>query len=176
MKRTLLPTIQFKKFNRALCVLDPYGLHLDLGSGAACRAVTEAVDLFIDFPVMDMNRNAIWRMPEQATPEEGIERMNRFWGDKSWKQAAYAKSDQGNFFPRLGLSNRTTRRSCKLSKSNSEKWQASSSSPILYRCGIGTTQLFITCSSLHRNLWQRRLSRTFSEKTQACVMIEFGPK
>ena len=29
LTRKLLPTIQFEKFNRALCLLDPYGLHLD---------------------------------------------------------------------------------------------------------------------------------------------------
>jgi three-Cys-motif partner protein len=46
---------------------------------------------------MDMNRNAIWRTPEAATPE-GIERMNRFWGDESWKQAAYAKKKQRSLF------------------------------------------------------------------------------
>jgi three-Cys-motif partner protein len=46
---------------------------------------------------MDMNRNAIWRAPENA-PEDGIERMNRFWGDESWHQAAYVESDQGNLF------------------------------------------------------------------------------
>jgi three-Cys-motif partner protein len=97
--RTLLPTIQFKKFNRALCVLDPYGLHLDW-EVVQLAGQSEAVDLFLNFPVMDMNRNAIWRMPEQATPE-GIERMNRFWGDESWKQAAYAKSKQRNLFSEL---------------------------------------------------------------------------
>ena len=26
---TILPKIEFKKFNRALCLLDPYALHLD---------------------------------------------------------------------------------------------------------------------------------------------------
>jgi len=46
---------------------------------------------------MDMNRNAIWRAPESA-PKDGIERMNRFWGNESWREAAYAESDQDNFF------------------------------------------------------------------------------
>lgn len=46
---------------------------------------------------MDMNRNAIWRNPENV-PHEGIERMNRFWGDYSWKEAAYAESPQQNLF------------------------------------------------------------------------------
>jgi three-Cys-motif partner protein len=34
-------------------------------------------------------------------PPTGIERMNRFWGDESWKQAAYAKSKQGSPFSEL---------------------------------------------------------------------------
>jgi three-Cys-motif partner protein len=43
--------------------------------------------------------NAIWRSPDKATPN-GLKRMNRFWGDESWREAAYAESDQGNFFGR----------------------------------------------------------------------------
>ena len=32
----LLPTINYAKFNRALCLFDPYGLHLNLaGNGAS---------------------------------------------------------------------------------------------------------------------------------------------
>jgi len=44
---------------------------------------------------MDMNRNAIWRNPEKV-PQDGVERMTKFWGDDSWRQAAYAESPQGN--------------------------------------------------------------------------------
>ena len=31
-------------------------------------------------------------------PQGGIERMNRFWGDETWKEAAYAESPQFEFF------------------------------------------------------------------------------
>ncbi len=58
---------------------------------------SKAVDMFLNFPVMDMNRNAIWRNPEKV-PQGGVERMTKFWGDGSWEQAAYAVSRQGNFF------------------------------------------------------------------------------
>jgi three-Cys-motif partner protein len=58
---------------------------------------SKAIDLFLNFPVMDMNMNAIWHTPENA-PKGGVERMNRFWGDESWRQAAYVESDQGNLF------------------------------------------------------------------------------
>jgi three-Cys-motif partner protein len=92
----LLPKIRFEMFNRALCLLDPYGLHLDwevmLEAGQS-----RAVDMFLNFPVMDMNRNAIWRNPDLA-PQNGVERMTRFWGDETWKQAAYEESPQYEFF------------------------------------------------------------------------------
>jgi three-Cys-motif partner protein len=96
LTKELLPEIQFEKFNRALCLLDPYGLHLDWDvmyrAGQSC-----AIDMFLNFPVMDMNRNAIWRQPENV-PDAGIQRMNRFWGDESWRSAAYAESAQGKFW------------------------------------------------------------------------------
>lgn len=92
LTRELLPTIQYEKFNRALCLLDPYGLDLDwdviLQAGQS-----GAVDMFLNFPVMDMNRNAIWRAPDKA-PAGGVDRMNKFWGDDSWRHAAYAAPRQ----------------------------------------------------------------------------------
>jgi three-Cys-motif partner protein len=100
LTQKLLPTIQFEKFNRALCLLDPYGLHLDW-EVMRQAGQSRAVDMFLNFPVMDMNRNAIWRNPERA-PRDGIERMTRFWGDESWKQAAYADSPQFEFFSTPG--------------------------------------------------------------------------
>jgi len=96
LTKTVLPTIQYKKFTRALCLLDPYALHLDweviLQAGQS-----QAVDMFLNFPVMDMNRNAIWRHPEKV-PQEGIDRMNKFWGDESWRSAAYVESKQQSLF------------------------------------------------------------------------------
>ena len=90
LTRTLLPTVQFEKFNRALCLLDPYGLHLDW-EVMRQAGQSRAVDMFLNFPVMDMNRNAIWTNPAQV-PKDGIDRMTRFWGDESWKQVARAQS------------------------------------------------------------------------------------
>jgi len=81
---------------RALCLLDPYGLDLEWNVMRAAGR-SKAVDMFLNFPVMDMNRNVIWKDPNKV-PSGGIERMTRFWGDESWKQIAYAKSPQGNLF------------------------------------------------------------------------------
>jgi three-Cys-motif partner protein len=74
LTQEVLPKIQYKKFTRNLCLLDPYAPQLDweviLQAGQS-----QAVDMFLNFPVMDMNRNAIWRHPENV-PKTGIERMN----------------------------------------------------------------------------------------------------
>jgi three-Cys-motif partner protein len=77
MINELLPTIHFNRFNRALCLLDPYGLDLDwdLDWDVILQAgQSRAVDMFLNFPVMDMNRNAMWRDPDKA-PAGGIDRI-----------------------------------------------------------------------------------------------------
>ena len=94
--KQLLPTIQFEKFNRALCLLDPYGLHLDW-EVIKQAGRSRAVDMFLNFPVMDMNRNAFWRDFE-GVPQDGIDRMTRFWGDESWKGVVYAEGPQQDLF------------------------------------------------------------------------------
>ena len=96
LKNTLLPEIQFKHFKRALCLLDPYGLHLEW-EVIQQAGQSGAVDMFLNFPVMDMNRNAIWRNPDKVSTS-GVARMTKFWGDESWRQAAYAESRQLGFF------------------------------------------------------------------------------
>jgi three-Cys-motif partner protein len=53
------------------------------------------VEIFLNFPVMDMNRNALWQNPDGVT-EEDRRRMTSFWGDESWREVAYSK--QGNLF------------------------------------------------------------------------------
>ena len=92
----LLPTIQYRNFNRALCLLDPYGLDLDWDV-IMQAGQSKAVDMFLNFPVMDMNRNAIWRNPEKV-PQSGVDRMTKLWGDQCWREAAYAESRQTSLF------------------------------------------------------------------------------
>jgi three-Cys-motif partner protein len=54
--------------------------------------------MFLNFPVMDMNRNALWRNPDKVSLEQG-RRLTRFWGDESWRQTAY--SNAANLFGEL---------------------------------------------------------------------------
>lgn len=85
----ILPNVKYERRNRALCLLDPYGLHLNW-EVILIAGQSNAIDMFLNFPIMDMNRNAIWRNPDKV-PLEGIKRMNKFWGDESWKEIAYTE-------------------------------------------------------------------------------------
>jgi three-Cys-motif partner protein len=90
--KKLLPTIKYDDYKRALCLLDPYGLHLDW-EVIKLAGQSGTVDMFLNFPIMDMNRNAIWREPEKASATD-LARMNLFWGDETWRNVAYAESKQ----------------------------------------------------------------------------------
>ena len=92
----LLPRFQYKNYDRLFCLLDPYGLQLNWEI-IAQMGESKIVDLVLNFPVMDMNRNAIWH-DQTKVPQWGIDRMNRFWGDKTWKDVAYKPTKQDNLF------------------------------------------------------------------------------
>lgn len=83
----VFPNIKYQHFRRGLCLLDPYGLDLnwDVVSEAAQM---KSIEIFINFPVMDMNRNVLWSNPQEVRGSD-IKRMNAFWGDDSWKNIAY---------------------------------------------------------------------------------------
>ena len=85
----IFPVIQNVSSSRALCVLDPYGLHLNWDVIQAAGH-SKRIEIFLNFPVGDMNRNALWRKPENVDPEQAA-RMTAFWGDETWRDAAYDK-------------------------------------------------------------------------------------
>lgn len=94
----VFPKVLYRDYKRGLCLLDPYGLHLkwevmkraaDLGT----------IEIFLNFPIMDMNRNALYKNFEIADEKQSA-RMTAFWGDESWKQIAYTEpAQQGLFGP-----------------------------------------------------------------------------
>jgi len=90
----IFPTLDYKSYRRALCLLDPYGLHLDWEVIRQAGQL-KTVDMFLNFPVMDINRNALWRNPDRVSTEQ-CSRMSAFWGDDSWRQVGYEKT-QGLF-------------------------------------------------------------------------------
>jgi three-Cys-motif partner protein len=87
---SVFPRARYENFRRALCLLDPYGLHLNwevIETAGRMRSV----EIFLNFPVMDMNMNVLWKNPDKI-PSDQAERMTAYWGDRSWRDAAYAKS------------------------------------------------------------------------------------
>ncbi|MEJ5260406.1 MAG: three-Cys-motif partner protein TcmP [Anaerohalosphaeraceae bacterium] len=89
--KEIFPTIQYSDYKRALCLLDPYGLHLNWEVMRAAGQ-SKAIEIFLNFPVMDMNRNVLWENPDKVSPEQA-DRLTSFWGDESWKKAAYKKQE-----------------------------------------------------------------------------------
>ena len=77
-------------------MLDPYGLHLKWEVLQKAGEMN-SLDIFLNFPTMDMNRTALWKNFD-AVDEENIKRMTAFWGDESWKDISYSVSPQQNFF------------------------------------------------------------------------------
>ena len=94
LPRDIFPRVSYERRERALCLLDPYNIDL---AWAVVESAGKArsIELFLIFMIMDANMNVLRRDPEAADPRQ-VERMNRFWGDASWRQVAYSTS--GNLF------------------------------------------------------------------------------
>ncbi len=91
---TVFPRAKYSDYRRALCLLDPYGLHLKWDVMQTAGQM-KSIDIFLNFPVADMNRNVLWKNPDKVDPDQAS-RLTAFWGDDSWRQAAY--NTTGNLF------------------------------------------------------------------------------
>ena len=88
LPKEVFPRATYERYARALCLLDPYNIDL------SWEVVQQAgqmgtVEIFLNFMIMDANMNVLRRDPDSADPAQ-VRRMNRFWGDESWRQAAYS--------------------------------------------------------------------------------------
>ncbi|MFO7650537.1 MAG: three-Cys-motif partner protein TcmP [bacterium] len=83
----VFPKVKFEDYQRALCLLDPYGLHLSWDVIQSAGRM-KSVEVFLNFPVMDMNMNVLWHRPDKVDPEQ-VARMTRYWGDESWRDSVY---------------------------------------------------------------------------------------
>lgn len=86
----VFPKVKYEDYRRGLCLLDPYGLHLNWEI-IEMAGLSRSIDMFLNFPVADMNRNVLWHNPEGVDSKD-IERMNAFWGDESWRKIAYTST------------------------------------------------------------------------------------
>ena len=90
----VFPRAKYSDYKRALCLLDPYGLHLNWDVMLTAGQM-RSIEIFLNFPVMDMNMNVLWSDPSKVDPEQAA-RLTAFWGDESWRKAAY--NTTGNLF------------------------------------------------------------------------------
>jgi three-Cys-motif partner protein len=88
---TVFPQVKYEQYRRGLCILDPYGLDLDW-SVIRTSGQMKTLDVFLNFPVMDINRNVLWRDPDKVGASQ-VARMNAFWGDESWRDVAYRTNE-----------------------------------------------------------------------------------
>jgi three-Cys-motif partner protein len=91
---SVFPRVKYEDYRRGLCILDPYGLHLDW-SVTFRAGQMKTLDMFLNFPIADINRNVLRRDPETVEAAQ-VTRMNAYWGDASWRDIAYQTT--GNLF------------------------------------------------------------------------------
>ena len=89
LRQDILSRFQYSSFKRALCIVDPYGVDIEWTTIMAI-AQARTMDVYLNFPLMDINRNAARKIIEVADPQEGS-RLTKIWGDESWKDLAYAE-------------------------------------------------------------------------------------
>jgi three-Cys-motif partner protein len=73
----VLPNAEYKDYRRALCILDPYGLHLNwkvIHTAGQMRSI----DIFLNFPVADMNR--MEKVSNEKVAEAFRKRLNKVAG------------------------------------------------------------------------------------------------
>ena len=94
--KKILPTLQYESKKRALCILDPYGLHLQWET-IMTAAKLKTTEIFLNFPLMDMNRNVLHKDLLSADADQ-IERMNKFCGTDEWQEILYKVDKQMGLF------------------------------------------------------------------------------
>jgi three-Cys-motif partner protein len=77
--------VQYSRFERAFCLLDPYGLQLDWNV-VKIVARTRATDVLINLPIMGIHRNVVRTLGHNPNPARRA-RMTAFWGDESWVES-----------------------------------------------------------------------------------------
>ena len=80
---------RYGDYHRALCLLAPYALNLDWEVIQAAGQM-RSIEIFLNFMVMDMNMNVLWKNPDHVLPAQ-LARMDAFWGDRSWRTTLYQK-------------------------------------------------------------------------------------
>ena len=97
----VFPKVKYEDYRRGLCLLDPYGLHLNWEVIQKAGEM-KSIEIFLNFPVADMNRNVLWKNPGGVSPEDAA-RMSSYWGDESWKEVSFSDDLFGNQYKILRI-------------------------------------------------------------------------
>ena len=85
----VFPRCLYQDFNRALCLLDPYSLTVDW-EVIETAGKMKSVEIFFNFMMMDVNMNVLRRNPDRVSDVQVL-RMDKAWGDHSWRDIGYRK-------------------------------------------------------------------------------------
>jgi three-Cys-motif partner protein len=93
------PSLPYASYWRGLCVLDPYGIHGKTLGWQTIKQLADlrTVDIFLNFPVMDINRNTL-RSRLATSDDADVAAFNEFCGTEDWKDLMY----QADLFGDLG--------------------------------------------------------------------------
>jgi three-Cys-motif partner protein len=85
----VFPKCRYEDYRRALCLLDPYDLNPSW-EVVQTAGKMGSIEIFLNFMIMDANMNILKRNTDSVAPDQAS-RMTRFWGDDSWRTAAYRR-------------------------------------------------------------------------------------
>lgn len=89
--RDVFPRAKHSDYRRALCLLDPYNIDLTWEVIEAAGK-SGSVDMFLNFMIMDINRNALRKRVEKSLQSK-MDQLTRLVGDESWKEAGYREEE-----------------------------------------------------------------------------------
>jgi three-Cys-motif partner protein len=88
--RDVFPKARYSDYRRALCLLDPYNINLKW-EVIETAGQMGSIELFLNFMIMDINRNALRRNRDSAIQSK-IDQLTALWGDGSWEEAAFSSA------------------------------------------------------------------------------------
>ena len=83
----VFPQVRYEQYRRAICFLDPFNIGINwevIEKAGEMRSI----EIILNFDIMDINRN-LKIEPKSKIRESDLERINRFWGDQTWREYLY---------------------------------------------------------------------------------------
>lgn len=102
----IVPSLPYSSYWRGLCVLDPYGIHGKTLRWQTIKKLADlrTVDIFLNFPLMDINRNTL-RKRLVNVDDTDVAAFTEFCGTEDWKKEMYQNDLFGD--PVKSINNKT---------------------------------------------------------------------